>query len=74
MKPLSPVPDAGRAAEGGPDPELEAALKKVLQVIYKDHPLNANQILSLSSELQRMGVHRLVEEHLRKFRRRESGA
>lgn len=74
MKPLSPVPDAGHAADVGADPELEAALKKVLQVIYKDHPLNANQILTLSSELQRMGVHRLVEEHLRKFRRRESGA
>jgi hypothetical protein len=55
------------------DPELEAALKKVLAVIFKDHPLNANQILSLSSELQRVGVHRLVEEHLSKYRRREDG-
>jgi hypothetical protein len=52
------------------DPELEAALKSVLEVLYKEHPLSANQILVLSSELQRIGVHRLVEEHLDKFRRR----
>ena len=52
---------------GSQDPELEAALKGVLQVIYKDHPLMANQILVLSSELQRIGVHRLVEEHLERF-------
>jgi hypothetical protein len=55
------------------DPELDAALKKVLTVVFKDHPLNANQILSLSAELQRVGVHRLVEEHLSKYRRREEG-
>jgi hypothetical protein len=54
------------------DPELEAALKSVLDVLYKEHPLTANQILVLSSELQRIGVHRLVEEHLEKFRRRLS--
>jgi hypothetical protein len=54
----------------GNDPELEAALKSVLEVLYKEHPLTANQILVLSSELQRIGVHRLVEEHLDKFRRR----
>ena len=54
----------------GNDPELEAALKSVLDVLYKEHPLTANQILVLSSELQRIGVHRLVEEHLDKFRRR----
>ncbi|MEE2775390.1 MAG: hypothetical protein VYE73_01290 [Acidobacteriota bacterium] len=53
------------------DPELEAALKGVLDVIYKDHPLKANQILVLSAELQRIGVHRLVEEHLERFKRRE---
>ena len=54
----------------GNDPELEAALKSVLEVLYKEHPLSANQILVLSSELQRIGVHRLVEEHLEKFKRR----
>lgn len=54
----------------GNDPELEAALKSVLDVLYKEHPLSANQILVLASELQRIGVHRLVEEHLDKFRRR----
>jgi len=53
--------------EGGFDPQLDAALKRVLQVIYKEHPLKANQILVLAAELQRMGVHRLVEEHISKF-------
>lgn len=53
-----------------PDPELEAALKAVLQVIHKERPLKANQILQLAAELQRLGVHRLVEEHLRKFQHR----
>ncbi len=55
----------------GFDPELDAALKKVLQVIYKEHPLSPNQILVLSSELQRIGVHRLVEGHLDKYRLRQ---
>ena len=55
----------------GFDPELDAALKKVLQIIYKDHPLSPNQIMVLSSELQRLGVHRLVEEHLRMYRQRQ---
>ena len=58
----------------GFDPELDAALKSVLQVIYKDHPLSPNQILVLASELQRLGVHRLVEEHLRKFSNRQAAA
>ena len=48
------------------DPNLEAALKKVLQVVFKEHPLGANQILVLAAELQRLGVHRLVDEHLQK--------
>lgn len=55
------------------DPELEAALKRVLDVVFREHPLGANQILSLAAELQRVGVHRLVEEHLSKYRRREAG-
>ena len=58
----------------GFDPELDAALKKVLQVIYKEHPLSPNQILVLSSELQRIGVHRLVEGHLDKYRLRHLDA
>ena len=56
------------------DPELDAALKAVLDVVFKDHPLTGNQILVLASELQRLGVHRLVEEHLRKFNYRQAGA
>ena len=73
-----PAADETLAAGGSPpldspvghDPELEAALKAVLRVIYKDHPLQGNQILTLASQLQRIGVHRLVEEHLRKFQQR----
>ncbi len=58
-------------AQPGPfDPELDAALKAVLQVIYKDHPLQANQILVLAAELQRLGVHRLVEEHISRLHQR----
>ena len=64
-----------RAPSGAPspstDPALEAALKEVLHVVYKTHPLKANQILVLSSELQRIGVHKLVEEHLERFQKRE---
>ena len=64
------VPDPA----AGFDPELDAVLKQVLQIIYRDHPLSPNQILILSAELQRLGVHRLVQEHLKKFQQRqESG-
>lgn len=52
------------------DPELETALRLVLQVIHKEHPLRANQILVLAAELQRLGTHRLVEEHLAKLEQR----
>jgi hypothetical protein len=62
------VPERPAAPPVGHDPELEAALKEVLRVIFKDHPLNANQILILAAELQRLGTHRLVEEHLKKHR------
>jgi len=65
------VSDQPPEATSGFDPELDAVLKKVLQIIYKDHPLSPNQILVLSSELQRLGVHRLVQEHLRKFQNRQ---
>lgn len=58
----------------GFDPELDAALKKVLQVIFREHPLSPNQILVLSSELQRIGVHRLVEGHLDRYRLRHLDA
>jgi len=61
------VPEVPAAAVGH-DPELEAALKRVLQVVFKDHPLNANQLLVLAAELQRLGTHRLVEEHFQKHR------
>jgi hypothetical protein len=53
-----------------PDPELDAALKAVLQIIYRDHPLQANQILVLAAELQRLGMHRLVEEHINRLHQR----
>lgn len=60
--------------EAALDSELEAALKRVLEVVYKEHPLEANQLLTLAAEIQKLGVHRLVEEHLRKFRRRQAAS
>ena len=63
----SPQPDP----QPGSDPELDAALEKVLQVVYREHPLSPGQILVLASELQRLGVHRLVEEHISRFRQRQ---
>ena len=65
---------AGPDPTPGFDPELDAALKKVLQVSYREHPLSPNQILVLSSELQRIGVHRLVAGHLDKYRLRHLDA
>lgn len=56
-----------------PDSDFEAALRKILQVVFRDHPLGANQILTLAAELQRIGVHRLVEEHLDRFAQRAVG-
>ena len=70
MSRFEPAADDSTPGGANPDPELDAALKKVLAVVYKDHPLGANQILVLASELQRIGVHRLVEEHLTKYRHR----
>ncbi len=72
MRPPRPVAEPPAPPQPGADPDLEQALKKVLAIIYKEHPLNSNQILNLAAELQRLGVHRLVEEHLSKYRRRES--
>ncbi len=76
MKTPSRAPEIPRTGEdtGAHDPELAAALKKVLEVVYKDHPLSSNQLLVLASELQRIGVHRLVEEHIRKFRQRQEAS
>ncbi len=65
---MSPPEILAQSRDAPLDPELDAVLKKVLQLIYRDHPLQANQILILASELQRIGVHRLVEEHIEKFR------
>jgi hypothetical protein len=67
---MTTAPPSRVALAGAPDPEFEAALKAVLALIHKDHPLEANQILALAAELQRLGTHRLVEEHLRKFQHR----
>ena len=70
MSRFEPVGDSPEPLAADRDPELDAALKKVLAVVYKENPLTANQILVLASELQRIGVHRLVEEHLTKYRHR----
>ena len=75
MKPRKPAPQpAVSESASGFDAELDAALKRVLDVIYKEHPLEPNQILTLAAEIQKLGVHRLVEEHLRKFRRQQAAS
>ncbi|MEE8369099.1 MAG: hypothetical protein V3S30_12385 [Thermoanaerobaculia bacterium] len=71
MKQPKAVPNLPQPnAAVGFDPELEAALKAVLQIVYREHPLTPNQILILSSELQRVGLHRLVEGHIEQSKRR----
>ncbi len=75
MKPRKPEPQSAvNESAPGFDAELDAALKRVLDVIYKEHPLEPNQILTLAAEIQKLGVHRLVEEHLRKFRRQQAAS
>ncbi len=72
MRPLNSTPDERRGGQAvGFDPELDEALRKVLRVLLKEHSLSSNQILVLSSELQRLGTHRIVEEHLSRYSRRQ---
>ena len=54
------------------DPQLEAALRAVLDIVFRQHPLLGNQILHLAAELQRLGTHRVVEEHIARHRRVEA--
>ena len=56
---------------GDSDPALDAALRDVFDIILHKHGLRSNQILMLSSELHRLGTHKLVEEHILKERRRQ---
>ena len=75
MKPRKPAPQpATDESAPGFDAELDAALKRVLDVIFKEHPLEPNQILTLAAEIQKLGVHRLVEAHLQKFRRQQAAS
>lgn len=68
MTPPSPEPDEPAGALRN-DPDVDATLKEILATVLRERPLSANQILVLASELQRLGVHRLVQEHLQKFDR-----
>ena len=68
MTPPSPEPDEPLDAIRS-DPDVESTLKEILATVLRERPLTGNQILVLASELQRVGVHRLVQEHLQKFRR-----
>jgi len=68
MTPPSPEPDESLDAIRS-DPDVESTLKEILATVLRERPLTANQILVLASELQRVGVHRLVQEHLQKFSR-----
>jgi len=69
MAPRRQVERPAAAPPAAADPEFDAVLRAVLDLIHKEHPLRANQILELACELQRLGVHRLVEEHLARAER-----
>ncbi len=63
-------PESKRPSAAEPlDETFEAALKETVQKVVREHRLSGNQILRLSSELQRLGVHRLIEERLNQDRR-----
>lgn len=44
------------------DEDYEAALKEILNQVMRERRLTGNQILRLSAELQRLGIHRLIED------------
>ena len=71
MKANTVSESAGSGSTADTDPALDAALRDVLDVILKRYALRSNHILMLSSELHRLGTHKLVEEHILKERRRQ---
>lgn len=52
--------------DGDRDPELVEALRRVVHLVTREHPLTGNQLHDLASQLQRLAIHRIAEEHLRR--------
>ncbi len=46
----------------GVDTDFDAALREIVNQVVRERRLTGNQILRLSAELQRLGIHRLIEE------------
>lgn len=53
-------PESGTAA--ATDEDFEAVLKEIVSQVVRKRRLTGNQILRLSAELQRLGIHRLIED------------
>jgi hypothetical protein len=53
------------------NPELEQALKKVVNVVTREHALTGNQLHELAAHLNRMATHRIVQEQLRQHGQRQ---
>ena len=56
------MPDPPVDANAPADAEFDAALKQIVAEVVRERRLTGNQILRLSAELQRLGIHRLIEE------------
>lgn len=61
-----------RDTEPAVDEDYEAALKEILNQVMRERRLTGNQILRLSAELQRLGIHRLIEDRTHDARSKQS--
>jgi len=48
-------------AEAG-DEALAEVLRRVVTLVTRDQPLTGNQLFDLAAQLQRLAIHRIVEE------------
>ena len=51
------------------DDELSDVIKKIVNLVTREHPLTGNQLSELASHMQRLATHRIVEERLRQARK-----
>ncbi len=47
------------------DSELDEVVKKIVHLVTREYPLTGNQLHDLSSHLNRMATHRIVQEQIR---------
>ncbi len=50
--------------------EFDALTKKVVSLVTREYALSGNQVHELASLLERLATHRIIEEHIRQYRRR----